>query len=48
MSEKEERIIKAMDKNIKHFNELQKEYLLGFVEGMAQAQKPKRKKKKTE
>lgn len=46
MSEKEARIIKAVDKNIKHFNDLQKEYLLGFVEGMAQAQaKPKKRKK---
>ena len=45
MSEKEKRISNVVDKSIKHFADLQKEYLLGYVEGLAQAQKPKRKKK---
>lgn len=43
---KEETIIKKLSDSIGTWNELQKEYLLGYVEGAAQSNKPKRKKNK--
>lgn len=43
---KEEKIISKLSNNIGTWNESQKDYLLGYVEGVAQANKPKRKKNK--
>ena len=43
---KEEKIIEKLSKSIGTWNDLQKEYLLGYVEGAAQANKPKRRKNK--
>ena len=48
MKENEKEIVKAIDKNIKYFSESQKQYFLGYIEGVANAQKPKRKKKNAE
>ena len=43
---KEEKIISKLANSIGTWNDLQKEYLLGYVEGASQANKPKRRKNK--
>jgi len=43
---KEETIIKKLANSIGTWSDSQKEYLLGYVEGAAQASKPKRRKNK--
>lgn len=43
---KEEKIISKLANSIGTWNDSQKDYLLGYVEGAAQANKPKRKKNK--
>lgn len=43
---KEETILKKLANSIGTWSDSQKEYLLGYVEGAAQASKPKRRKNK--
>lgn len=43
---KEEKLISKLSKNIGTWNDSQKEFLLGYIEGAAQANKPKRSKNK--
>lgn len=46
MSDKNKNIMKKLSNNIGSLSDLQKEYMLGYLEGVAQANKPKRKKNK--
>lgn len=46
MSEKEKKIVEKLSENIGTWDDSQKEYLLGYVEGVAQANKTRRKKNK--
>lgn len=48
MSEREKKILESLSESLSGANDLQKEYLLGYAEGMAQANKDRAEKEKNE